>query len=129
VDQVWAKQMFTLGGEDWKHIRSTFSPIFTSGKLKGMVSLLEGITEHLTKEVGKYANSGEMLELKETFGKFSMDSIASCAFGVEAQSFTSSGESQFVKNAKGIFRSLNLHYILMCKQVHVMNLMCNYYFI
>jgi hypothetical protein len=30
-------------------------------------------------------------ELKDLFGKFSMDTIASCAFGVDSQSFASSG--------------------------------------
>ena len=40
---------------------------------------------------------------KETFGKYSMDSIASCAFGVDAESFGAK-ESKFVKSAKDIFR-------------------------
>ena len=40
---------------------------------------------------------------KETFGKYSMDSIASCAFGVDAESF-GARESKFVKSAKDIFR-------------------------
>ena len=37
------------------------------------------------------------------FGKFSMDSIASCAFGVDAQSFSNS-DTTFVRNAREIFR-------------------------
>ena len=45
--------------------------------------------------------------MKELFGKFSMDTIASCAFGVDAQSFTSAKKSEgalpFVKNATALF--------------------------
>jgi len=37
------------------------------------------------------------------WGKFSMDSIASCAFGVDAESFTNSN-SNFVKNAMEVFK-------------------------
>ena len=37
-------------------------------------------------------------------GKFSMETIASCAFGLNASSFTSES-SLFVKHAKSIFES------------------------
>jgi cytochrome P450 len=96
--------MFNVTGDDWKLIRATFSPIFTSGKLKGMVTILEGMTKLLTKEFAQFVDKNEMFNLKETFGKFSMDSIASCAFGVDAQSFTNSDGSQFVENARNIFK-------------------------
>ena len=40
----------------------------------------------------------EDFEIKELMGKFTMDTIASCAFGVDAQSFNSQ-TSPFVQNA------------------------------
>ena len=83
--------------------RSTFSPIFTSGKMKGMTPFIDTVADRLVAAFGEEAKSGEPIDLKEKFGKFSMDTIASCAFGVDAQSFTNT-ESQFVKNAKAVFR-------------------------
>ena len=46
-DKAWAKQMTNLSGDEWKNTRSTFTPIFTSGKMKGMVSFIAEITERL----------------------------------------------------------------------------------
>jgi cytochrome P450 len=80
-----------LSGDEWKEVRSTFSPIFTSGKMKAMMVFIREMGQRLKEEVGRHAESDSEFELKDVFGKFSMDTIASCAFGVDAQSFSSSG--------------------------------------
>ncbi len=59
---------------------------------------------HLSKAFEEAAVSGEEIDLKEVFGKYSMDSIASCAFGIDARSLTSSAESQFVRHGKRVFQ-------------------------
>ena len=46
---------------------------------------------------------GEEFEQKEVFGKFSLDALASCAFGVDAQSFSDSESHPFVHHAAKIF--------------------------
>ncbi len=102
-DMVWKQQLTSLSGDEWKDVRSTFSPIFTSGKMKSMMTFIHHVTERLMTAVDQKAAKGEEIELKEYFGKFTMDSIASCAFGVEANSFTDPN-SEFVKNASDIFR-------------------------
>ncbi len=84
-------------GDEWKDVRSTFSPIFTSGKMKAMMVFIRETSQNLTKEIHKHASDGKEVELKNVFGKFSMDTIASCAFGVDAQSFSSSGFYDFLK--------------------------------
>ena len=48
---------------------------------------------------GLKQKQNEDFEIKELMGKFTMDTIASCAFGVDAQSFNSSKISPFVQNA------------------------------
>ena len=35
-----------------------------------MIPILEGIAERLVAEMGGFADRGDMLELKETFGKY-----------------------------------------------------------
>jgi len=102
TDQIWAKQLTSLSGDEWKDVRTTFSPIFTSGKLKVMMRLVKHVSDSLVDDIMICAKSGEDFEVKEKFGKFSMDSIASCAFGVDPESFTNK-ESSFVKNAARVF--------------------------
>ena len=43
-----------------------------------------------------------MFEAKELAGKFSIDGLASCAFGVEAGSFDGE-DSTFLRHMKGVF--------------------------
>merc|ERR1719273_2485395 len=83
-------------------LRSTFSPIFTSGKMKGMMKYIKLVAGGLGEEIDRKVAAGEEFELKEVFGKFSLDALASCAFGIDAESFSSS-ESQFVDHAATIF--------------------------
>ena len=46
------------------------------------------------------------------FGKFSLDTLASCALGVDAESFTNS-RSPFVKYAANIFRRSKRDFLLL----------------
>ena len=94
--------MPNLEGEEWKEVRSTFTPIFTSGKIKAMIIFMQEACNLLMKSLDEVADNEEEFELKEMLGKYSMETIASCAFGVDAQSFSDS-QSQFVKHAKSMF--------------------------
>ncbi|TRY77768.1 hypothetical protein TCAL_08505 [Tigriopus californicus] len=104
VDKLWANQMTSLPGDRWKNTRATFTPVFTAGKLKGMIKFIYEVTNDLVKSVGEEAKSGKTFELKEKFGKFSMDTIATCAFGVNAKSFQDN-DSTFAMNARAVFRN------------------------
>ena len=58
--------------------------MFTSGKLKKMLPLLNEINEKIEKYIMIHSSANEGLELKYLMGKFSMDALASCAFGVDS---------------------------------------------
>ena len=82
-------------------MRSTFSPIFTSGKMKQMAHLINNISERLIDSLEEDIQRGGVIDLMDKFDKFSLDNIASCAFGIDAQAFTNQG-SDFLKNARGM---------------------------
>ena len=107
TDAYWLEQMTLKTGEKWKDIRSTFSPIFTSGKMKVMMRFIDKVSESLVQEMDKNTGMIDGFELKESMGKFSLDTIASCAFGVDGQSFDEQ-ESVFVNNASRIFQTTKM---------------------
>ena len=104
TDRIWAKQLVSATGEEWKNVRSTFTPIFTAGKMKAMIIFMQETCKELVAGIDEYAKSGQDMELKNILGKYSMDTIASCAFGVNAESF-SNKTSKFVAFASKIFES------------------------
>ena len=103
TDTYWRHQLTSLSGDKWKDVRSTFSPVFTSGKMKLMMKFIQANSWKLVDEFEKVGADGSDVELKEVFGKYSMDTIASCAFGVDAGSFDDEN-SPFVGNAARFFR-------------------------
>ena len=102
-DIIFCNQMSNSTGELWKNLRSTFSPIFTSGKMKAMMVFIQETSSNMLQAIDKCAKSNEDFELKSILGKYSMDTIASCAFGVDAESFTND-DSKFVLYASNIFQ-------------------------
>jgi len=121
LDRLWGISMDAAVGDHWKDLRSTFTPIFTSGKMKLMFKLIEETSQLLTNELSERAKVGEEFELKDTFGKFSIDALASCAFAVNAQSFTNP-KSVFVKHAADVFASGTLDNLaFLCKFIPGVN--------
>ena len=68
-------------------MRSMVSPVFTSGKLKLMVPHIVKCGVNIEEHLKTAAMTGEVLEAKEMFGKFTLDSIATSGFGIESNSF------------------------------------------
>ena len=99
TDKIWSLQMVSAHNEEWKDLRSTFSPIFTT---KAMTAFMEKTAVDLVTFIGKSADAGEAFEAKEILGKYSMDTIALCAFGVDAQSFDNTN-SLFTTYASNVF--------------------------
>lgn len=71
TDRIWMSQMTSATGDDWKHLRSTFSPIFTAGKMKSMLEFMKLSCQQLIEALGDF--NGQEFELKETLGKYSIN--------------------------------------------------------
>lgn len=83
-DEVVSNFLFTMPNPQWKDVRSGLSPVFTSGKLKGMFPILSKTGERLQKHL--YEKQG-IIEAKEVMAKFTTDIIAECFFGIRAHCF------------------------------------------
>ena len=66
-----------------------------------MTPLLQEINKKMNNYLSQLADSQEIFETKEVCGKFVLDGLASCAFGVETGSFDD--DSEFLSHAKKVF--------------------------
>ncbi|EDW03066.1 probable cytochrome P450 6a14 [Drosophila grimshawi] len=86
-DNPLAGHLFNLHGEEWRALRTKLSPTFTSGKIKYMFSTITEVADQLQQtfdqEVG---DDGAVLELHDLLGRYTIDVIGSCAFGVKCNS-------------------------------------------
>jgi len=68
-----------------------------------MTPLLQAISRKMHGHVLNLAESNKAFETKDLCGRFSIDSIASCAFGVETGSFDNT-ESKFIHHCRELFK-------------------------
>ncbi|KAJ8913634.1 hypothetical protein NQ315_007351 [Exocentrus adspersus] len=80
--------LFAIGGPKWRLLRTKLSPTFTSGKMKSMFGALADCGLLLEKYIRNNVDNVKGNDIKEFVGKFSMDVIGSCAFGLQFNSFT-----------------------------------------
>ena len=76
-------------------MRAMVSPVFTSGKLKLTVPHIDKCGKNIVEHLKTASVTGEVLEAREMYGKFTLDSIATSGFGIESNSY---------KDPENIFR-------------------------
>ena len=103
LDTLFNHNVGSAKGEEWKDVRSSLSPIFTSGKMKHMLKFVVDVSERLLTEMEKQVDQDEF-ELKELTGKFSLDALATCAFGLDFDSFGGESSNAFVDHAAEVFK-------------------------
>lgn len=95
-----SSNLFGLTGEAWKSLRSKLTPAFTSGKLKGMFSMIHTVGDELVKIMKPLAENSETIEIREFTGRYVIDCIASIAFGQEGISSLKNPDHEFRANGQ-----------------------------
>ncbi|KAJ9576187.1 hypothetical protein L9F63_006920, partial [Diploptera punctata] len=102
--------LLNLEGQHWKNVRALMTPTFSSKKLKFMENMVDQCAVQMTQFLHKTAtakNDKAQLEMKDFYGRFTLDVIGTCAFGVQCDSLKE--EAEFVKMASR-FNELSLPY-------------------
>lgn len=99
---VLDKMVSNLKGEDWKRVRTLITPAFTTGKIKKMIGIFIDSAKTVTENFRKTAEEGKPADMKRYFGAFTMDVIASSAFGTKIDSHNDP-ENPFVSSARKAF--------------------------
>lgn len=98
-----AYNLFGMEGNEWKDMRAKLTPTFSSGKMKLMYSLIEKCSIQLKDHLEPLAENSEIIDLKEVLSRYTLDIIATCAFGVEANTLADSN-TDFFKICQLIFK-------------------------
>ncbi|XP_030761381.1 cytochrome P450 6A1-like isoform X1 [Sitophilus oryzae] len=83
---IVSMNLFNIEGEAWKQLRVKLTPSFSSLKIKTMFQILLDKTTILEKIIHSYSSENEPINIKDMMRRFTSDVIASCGFGVEANS-------------------------------------------
>ncbi|XP_048240572.1 cytochrome P450 3A24-like isoform X1 [Haliotis rufescens] len=89
-------------GANWKRLRNIVTPTLSGSKLRLMCDRINQCASILTTNFVKAAESNQSIDVKRYFGAFTMDAIASTAFGIEVDS-QSDFKNAFVEEARKFF--------------------------
>uniref|UniRef100_A0A182PWV9 Uncharacterized protein n=1 Tax=Anopheles epiroticus TaxID=199890 RepID=A0A182PWV9_9DIPT len=88
-DPLFGRALFAMRDNRWRNMRTVLSPAFTGSKMRLMFGLIttycEGAVRTIQSEMG--SDGCAELEMKELFRRFGNDIVATCAFGIEINSF------------------------------------------
>lgn len=101
-DSVIAEMLSLKRDAEWKSLRGIMTPTFTSGKIKSMFHLVCDKADSLVKVSMKDAAEKPHVNMKRNFGRYTMDTIASCAFGIESNSLMDEND-EFTRNVEAFF--------------------------
>ncbi|KAG6461827.1 cytochrome P450 9e2 [Manduca sexta] len=92
TDTMFGRSLFSLKGQEWKDMRSTLSPAFTSSKMKLMMPFMVEVGEQMIQALKKKITDSGVgyvdIDCKDLTTRYANDVIASCAFGLKVDSIT-----------------------------------------
>ncbi|CAG9785254.1 unnamed protein product [Diatraea saccharalis] len=104
----FATNLASSNDETWRILRAQFSPLFTSGKLKNMLYLVERCGNKMLEQLDTEISMN--CDIQKITNSFTMQAISSCAFGIDMNE----PDKRLTRICKLIFRNyyaLELFYI------------------
>lgn len=79
------KNLFASYGDEWKILRQNLTPLFSSAKMKNMFYLIDTCAKTFEKLLDYTVEECPNQEVRSVVGRFTMDCIGSCAFGLDTK--------------------------------------------
>nr|ULR85584.1 cytochrome P450 [Spodoptera frugiperda] len=99
-ESLFERSLFFMQGQEWKDMRSTLSPAFTSSKIRQMVPFMVEVGDQMmTSLKNQIENSKDGyvdIDCKDLTTRYANDVIASCAFGLKVNSHTDKNNDFYV---------------------------------
>nr|AJN91175.1 cytochrome P450 monooxygenase CYP9A78 [Cnaphalocrocis medinalis] len=103
-DPIFGRSLLLLKGDEWKAMRSTLSPAFTSSKIRLMVPFIlevgDSMIEHIKKDIAESKTDFDDVNVKDLATRYANDVIATCAFGLKVKS--QGHDNEFYKHAREV---------------------------
>lgn len=114
--RFWSRSLLNLKGSEWKGVRSTLTPVFSSSRLRNMLPLIDLCSQQMVEFLKQYDKTD--VEMKKTIGHFTLEVIGACAFGIKGGALTDEN-AHFIKVAEKfdympLHKRLFLFFILLC---------------
>lgn len=104
TDRLVGNTLFFMRGEKWRHMRATLTPAFTGSKMRQMFELVTECASNIGNHFSEKLQNGDKvdIETKDFSSRYTNDVIASCAFGLQINSFVEP-QNEFFINGKTLF--------------------------
>nr|XP_039270251.1 cytochrome P450 3A5-like [Styela clava] len=92
--------------KQWKRMRNTLTPTFSSAKLRQMTTIMEWCADNAIVALNKKVeNNGGVFNSKDFFSRISLDVVCSAAFSTKVDSINDTeNEPEIVKKAKELMK-------------------------
>ncbi|CAB3259457.1 unnamed protein product [Arctia plantaginis] len=98
--------LFATYGDSWKVLRQNMTPLFSSAKMKNMFHLIQSCSYTYESMLDKEIAISKELEVRTLTAKYTIECIAACAFGIDANTMTDDPETNaFAKLASSFTKS------------------------
>jgi len=103
LDPIASKNLFDLRGDHWREMRKLLSPSFTSSKMKMMFGLMCQCAENFSNFVATQSGeAGKVYNMKDLLSRYANDTVATCAFGIDVNSFKYPNNEFFLLGKKAM---------------------------
>uniref|UniRef100_A0A7E4VSY1 Cytochrome P450 n=1 Tax=Panagrellus redivivus TaxID=6233 RepID=A0A7E4VSY1_PANRE len=102
-ESFFSSWLTILKGDDWKRVRQRLTPAFTTAKMRKLLVPMEYCAKELNAELEKYAEEKAEIDVKDLFGKLTMNVIGRSAFALDLKAFNQKEEHPFLTHGKRIF--------------------------
>ncbi|ODM95111.1 Cytochrome P450 9e2 [Orchesella cincta] len=87
-EPLMQKMLFSLLGDEWKGVRTSLTPTFTTGKIRRMMSSFNQVghtwVKHFNKKIDESSSSSAKINIQKETIHYTVDVIASSVFGMNA---------------------------------------------
>ena len=98
----WRKTLISALGDDWKFLRKTLSPAFSTMKIRNMCQMLDGCLDTFIDCLDRKLEETDTVDVQKVFTALTMDFIGRVALGIDVSAQSDPNDS-FVKAAYKVF--------------------------